>query len=120
MIYTYIQWNIYSAIKKNEILPFAATWVDLEIIILSEVSQTKINIISCHLYMESKNNTNESVYRTEKDSQTKRINLMVTKEKREWEEQTRNMRLTDTNYYTQKRKAVRIYCIEQGTIYNIL
>ena len=31
----------YSAIQKNEIMPFAATWMDLESIILSEVSQTE-------------------------------------------------------------------------------
>ena len=31
----------YSAIRKNEIMPFAATQMDLEIIILSEVSQTE-------------------------------------------------------------------------------
>ena len=31
----------YSAIKKNKILPFAATWMDLESITLSEVSQTE-------------------------------------------------------------------------------
>ena len=31
----------YSAINKNEIMPFAATWMDLEMIILSEVSQTE-------------------------------------------------------------------------------
>ena len=29
----------YSVIKKNEVLPFAATWMDLETIILSEVRE---------------------------------------------------------------------------------
>ena len=29
----------YSAIKKNKMLPFAATWMDLEVIMLSEISQ---------------------------------------------------------------------------------
>ena len=35
-------------------MPFATTWMDLEIIILSGVSQTKTNIIRFHLYVESK------------------------------------------------------------------
>ena len=33
--------EFYSVIKNTEIMPFAATWMDLEIIILSEVSQEK-------------------------------------------------------------------------------
>ena len=40
----------YSSIK-NEILPFATTWMS---IMLSEISQTQKNTLSYHLYMESK------------------------------------------------------------------
>ena len=43
----------YLAIKKNEIMPFAATWMDLEIILWSEISQTDKIIIWYHLYVES-------------------------------------------------------------------
>ena len=35
----------YSAIKKNEILPFATTWMELEGILLSEISQRMTKII---------------------------------------------------------------------------
>ena len=43
----------YSAIKRNEI-SFAAIWVDLEIIIIIEISQRKTNTIRCHIYVASK------------------------------------------------------------------
>ena len=52
MVHIYNEY--YSAIKKNEVMPFSETWMDLEIIILSEVSQRKTNIIWYHLYAESK------------------------------------------------------------------
>ena len=61
----------YSAIKKNEIMALAATWRDLEIIILSEVRERKTNIVFYHLYVESKkNDINESIHKTETNSQT--------------------------------------------------
>ena len=56
-IYTYIHTvDYYSAIKMNEIMPFAATWMGLESVMLSELSQTEKeeNIILYPLYVESK------------------------------------------------------------------
>ena len=40
MVYKYTM-EYYSAIKMNEIRPLAATWMDIEVIILSEVRQTE-------------------------------------------------------------------------------
>ena len=37
----YVYNRYYSDIKKNEIMPFAATWMDLEGTMLSEISQTE-------------------------------------------------------------------------------
>ena len=61
----------YSDIKRNEIMPFAATWMELEIIILSEVSQKerKTNTIRHCLYVESKM-WRQLIYKMETNSQT--------------------------------------------------
>ena len=60
----------YSVIKKNEIMPFAATWMDLEIIILSEVSQRKTNIMILLICEILKKDANELTYKAEIDPQT--------------------------------------------------
>ena len=46
MVHIYTM-EYYSALKKNEIISFTATWMDLEIILLSEVSQTEK--VKCHM-----------------------------------------------------------------------
>ena len=51
--YTYTT-EYYSAMKKNEIMPFSAIWMDLESVILSEVSQRRRNILLHPLNVESK------------------------------------------------------------------
>ena len=58
----------YSAIKKNEIMLFAATWMDLEIIILSEANLRKTNIIWYHLYVESKKTIQMNLFTKQKQT----------------------------------------------------
>ena len=57
----------YSAIKKDEIIPFAATWMGLESVILSEINQTeeKYHMTSLICGLLKKNDTNELTYKTE-------------------------------------------------------
>lgn len=63
--------------KKNEIMLFVSTEMDLDIITLWEVSQTKTNLISYCLCVESKMN----LFPKQKETQTqkKKIGFLVTK-----------------------------------------
>ena len=75
----------YSAIKKNEIMSFVVTWIDLEVIILSEVSQTIKDKYMISLTCGSnKNDTKELIYKTETNSQILKSNLWLPKGKLWW------------------------------------
>ena len=66
----YLYTRILFSHKKNEILPFATTWMDLEGIMVSEISQRMTNTLYYHLYVDSKKIKQMNVYnKTETDSQ---------------------------------------------------
>ena len=80
----------YSAIKKNEIMPFAATQIQVESIILSEVSRTEKDkypmiLLICRIW-----NTSESICKA--DSQTRRTDL--------WLPRRRKLGLAEVSYCT--------------------
>ena len=99
----------YSAIKKNDILLFAATWMDLEGIRLSEISQTKTNTVWYHLYVESKKYT--KIVNITKKKQTHRYRELVVTSRGarghirvgEWKVQTIGYKIGS-----------KIYCTMQG------
>ena len=53
----------YLAIKKNAIIPFAAMWMDLEIIRLSQVRETHMSYDITFMWNQKKKNTNELTYK---------------------------------------------------------
>jgi len=61
-------------------MPFAATWMDPETVILSETRQTENSNISediPYMWHPKRNHTNERIYKAEADSQTSRMNLWL-------------------------------------------
>ena len=45
MCYIFAQWNVTLPLKKNIIMPFAATWMDLEIILISQIEKDKYTML---------------------------------------------------------------------------
>ena len=84
----------YLAIKKNEVMLSAATRMDLESIILSEVRQ-RFTLYDIIYMWKLKNNTNASINKIKRLTDTGN-KVMVTKGM--W--QIRTIGLTDINYYT--------------------
>ena len=65
----------YYSVKNNERMPYAATWMELEIIILSNVSQRKTNTIY-HLYVKSSKKVIQmNLLTKQKQTQTLKTNL---------------------------------------------
>ena len=56
----------YSAITKNEIMPFTITWMDLEIIIPNEVRKRKAHSYGIVYMWNLKYDTNKLIYKTKR------------------------------------------------------
>ena len=69
----------YLAINKNETMPFAATGMNLEIILLNEESQKEKIFYDIIYKWNLKRSTNELIYKIETKPQTKESNLWFAK-----------------------------------------
>ena len=66
----------YSAIKKNKIMPFAGTWMDLKSVIPSEVSQTEKGKYDIpYMWNLKRNDTKPNLLTKQTDSQISRTSL---------------------------------------------
>ena len=88
--------------KKNEIMPFAAAWKNLEMITLSEVRQRKANTIWYHLYVESKIG-HKWIYSWNKNRLTDMENRLVIAKGDGLGGWIGSLRLIDTNYCIENR-----------------
>ena len=100
-------------------MPFATTWVDLEIIILSKVIKRKTIAYDITYMQNLKYGTNEPIYKTETDSQTQK-QTCGRQGKEDEEEWIGGLGLADINYCIRNRETTGFYCSAQRTIFNIL
>ena len=116
-------WHIYImeyylAIKKNEIMPFAATWMQLEIFILSEVRNRKTDTTWCHFYVESKI-WHKWMYLQNRNRLKDMENRLVVA-KGEGVGWIGNFGLIDANYCLWNGLAMRSCCAALGTMFRHL
>ena len=103
----------YSAIK-SKLMPFVATWMELNIFILSEVSQMKTNTIWYDLFVESKIWHRWPSYKTEIDyGQGEQTCGSLGWGEVGW---TWNLGLMDANCYIWNGWTMGLYCTAQGTV----
>ena len=95
MVFIYIYKGILLSHKKNEIMPFAATGMQLEMIILSEISQKEIPYDITYIW-NFKYDTNEPRCETQTDSQTQRTDGAA---KGRWSRWSRRLGLADVSFY---------------------
>ena len=95
MWYIYIM-EYYSGITGNEMMPFVATWMQLEILILSEVTLKEKGKYYISYMWNLKHGTNEPICKTETDAQTRIVIARGEGEEVGW---MRSLGLVDANYY---------------------
>ena len=88
----------YSAIKKKTAIPFAAAWMHLEILIISEIRERQVLYDITYIW-NIKYGTNELISKTETDSQTWRAELWLPRGDGEGMGGTGSSGLVDANYY---------------------
>ena len=88
-----------SSIKKNEIIPFTATWIQLEILILSKLERERQILYDITYIWNLKYGINEPIYIKETDSQTWKTGLCLSRGLGEGVGWTGGLGLVDTNSY---------------------
>ena len=119
--YIYIKWNTTQPQKEwNKIMLSAATWMQLEIIILNEVSQKEIQI-PYNLDMKSKIGQKWTYLQNRKRFINIEKRLMVAKEERGGSRMDKEFELSKCKLlHLENGWAMRSYCIAQGTLSNLL